>query len=86
MRLIYTLLLVGGFCFPVPYYLKDCVEKAVPIGDFIYNVESYTGKAYKVYLKKRRRTGKCLYTVKGVKGTAIVDAETGEIIKFYKRY
>ena len=74
-----------GFSFSVPRYLKDCVENSVHIGDFIDSVEAYTGKAYKVYLKKRKRTGKCLYTVKGERGTAIVDAETGEVVKFYKK-
>jgi len=38
----------------------------VPIGEFINRVENYTGKAYKVYLKKRE--------------------ETGEVVKFFKRY
>ena len=77
--------LIGSIALGVPRYLKDCVEIAVPIGDFIYSVEDYTGKVYKVYLKKSRRTKKCYYTVKGVRGTAIVDAETGEVVKFYKK-
>lgn len=74
-----------SFSFPVPRYLKDCIKDAVPIGDFIYTVETYVGKAYKVYLKKRKKSGRCLYTVKGERGTAILDAKTGEIIKFYKK-
>ena len=85
MVLIFLMLFAISISFSVPRYLRDCLENAVPIGDFIYTVESYTGKAYKVYLKKRKRTGKCLYTVKGERGTAVVDAETGEIVKFYKR-
>ena len=86
MKFIWALVLCFfGLAFSVPKYLKDCVENSVHIGDFIDSVESYTGKAYKVYLKKQRRTGKCLYTVKGERGTAIVDAETGEIVKFYKK-
>ena len=83
--LVLLLILTGSSVFSVPHYLKDCVEIAVPIEDFIYNVESYTGKVYKVYLKKSRRTRKCYYTVKGVRGTAIVDAKTGEVVKFFKK-
>lgn len=85
MFILFLALLTLSISFSIPRYLQDCLANAVPIGDFIYTVESYTGKAYKVYLKKRKKTGKCLYTVKGERGTAVVDAETGEIVKFYKR-
>ncbi len=85
MFILFIMALSISISFGVPRYLKDCMDKAIHIGDFIYSVESYTGKAYKVYLRKRKKTGKCLYTVKGERGTAVVDAETGEIIKFYKR-
>ena len=85
MVILFAMLLFISVAFSTPRYLKECMEKAIHIGDFIYSVESYTGKAYKVYLKKRKKTGKCLYTVKGERGTAIVDAETGEIVRFYKK-
>lgn len=84
--LVLALLIWVGVSFGVPNYLSDCVDRAVPIGEFIHRAESYTGKAYTVYLKKREETGECLYTVKGKKGTAIVNAETGEVVKFFKRH
>lgn len=67
----------------VPWYLKECLEVAVDAKIAIKNAEKYTGKVYKLYLT-RRSSGECLYKIKGEKGTAVVDALTGKVVKFFK--
>jgi len=77
--------LLAGFTFGTPKYLKECIDKALDLTEAVRGVEHLTGKVYKVYLSKRRRTGECLYKIKGLEGTAVVDAETGELVKFFKK-
>jgi hypothetical protein len=45
----------------------------------------HTGKVYNVKLYKKKKTGECLYSVRGVRGYATVDALTGEVIRFTRR-
>ncbi|HID65591.1 MAG TPA: hypothetical protein EYP32_01425 [Aquificaceae bacterium] len=68
-----------------PWYLRDCIEKVIDAKIALDIAERYTGKVYKLYLTKRKSTGECLYKIKGLKGTAIVDGFTGKLIKFYKK-
>lgn len=63
--------------------MKACLELAVDAKVALENAEEFTGKVYKLYLTKRR-SGDCLYKIKGEKGTAIVDALTGKVVKFFK--
>jgi len=67
----------------VPWYLKECLKVAVDAKVALEDAEKYTGKVYKLYLT-RRSSGDCLYKIKGEKGTAIVDAVKGKVVKFYK--
>ncbi|WP_461832555.1 hypothetical protein [Aquifex sp.] len=81
---MFTLTLLG-FLFAQPWYLKDCINKVVDGEVAIREAKPYTGKVYKLYLTKRRQTGECLYKVKGVKGTAVIDGISGKLIKFFKK-
>ncbi|NPB07614.1 MAG: hypothetical protein GXN96_01645 [Aquificae bacterium] len=79
-----TLLLVG-LSFGVPKYVKECLGRAIDLTEAVREVEHLTGKVYKVYLSRRKRTGECLYKIKGTQGTAVINAETGELVKFFRK-
>ncbi|NPA32475.1 MAG: hypothetical protein GXO04_02485 [Aquificae bacterium] len=78
-------LLFAGVLFAQPKYLKECLPKAIDAETAIKSVKEFTGKVYKVYLTRRKKTGECLYKIKGTEGTAVVDATTGKLVKFYKK-
>ncbi|NPB07127.1 MAG: curli assembly protein CsgG [Aquificae bacterium] len=85
MRGLLALLALISLAYAVPKYLEDCLESALDLKKALEKAEPYTGKVYKAYLSKRKKTGECLYKIKGVKGTAVLDATTGELVNFFKR-
>ncbi len=64
---------------------QSCVEGAVDLEKAVKNAVPHTGKVYAVKLYLKKKTGECLYSVRGIKGYATVDASTGEVIRFTKR-
>ncbi len=64
---------------------ERCIGDSVNIRKAIDNARPHTGKVYSVKLYLKKKTGECLYSVRGVNGYATVDAKTGEILRFTKR-
>ena len=42
------------------------------------------GKVYSVNLSRNKK-GECYYRVKGSEGTALIDANSGKLIRFYRK-
>ncbi len=74
--------LAASLVISIAYGWEDCVSRAVSINAAINKAVEHTGKVYSVKLYKKKKTGECLYSVRGTKGFATVDALTGEVIRF----
>ncbi len=62
----------------------DCMRDSIEIERAIEIARQHSGKPYKVWMSKSKRTGECYWKVKGIEGYVIMDAKTGEIIRFYR--
>ena len=82
---MYVLTLLLAISLSWAYSWQNCVEGAVGVETAVKNAASHTGKVYAVKLYLKKKTGECLYSVRGLKGYATVDANTGEVIRFTKR-
>ncbi len=64
---------------------KSCLYGSISIERAISIAKSYVGKPYKAWISKSKRTGECYWKVRGTEGYVILDAKSGELIKFYRR-
>ncbi len=44
----------------------------------------FVGKVYSVNLSKSKK-GECYYRIRGSEGTALIDADSGKLIRFYRK-
>jgi len=63
---------------------EECVRDAIPIEKALERAGDYVGKPFKVWISRSKRTGECFWKVKGTEGYVILQAESGEIIRFYR--
>jgi hypothetical protein len=47
-------------------------------------VERYVGRVYSVVLSKNKK-GECYYRVRGTEGTAVINANDGKLLRFYRK-
>ncbi|MDQ7039069.1 MAG: PepSY domain-containing protein [Aquificota bacterium] len=78
-----VLLLTGGLVLGGDHHLR-CLEGAIGMLRAVEIAEEHVGKPYKVWISRSRRTGECFWKVKGIKGYVILDAKTGEVVRFYR--
>ncbi len=77
-----TLSLLLGISYAgIPY---DCVRHAIDMEKAISIAREHTGKPFKAWISRSRKTGKCFWKIRGMKGYIMLDANSGEIIKFYR--
>lgn len=77
MRRVFIFLMFFGFSY------ADCpasisMEEAIRIG------KSYVGEVLSSSRGKNKKTGECYYRIRGKDGTAIIDANDGKLIRFYR--
>ncbi|MEZ0323525.1 MAG: PepSY domain-containing protein [Hydrogenothermaceae bacterium] len=63
---------------------SECVSN-LSISHVESTAKSFVGSIESVKLSKDRRENTCVYRVKGENGYVVIDASTGEVIKFYKK-
>ncbi len=64
------------------YY--DCIRDAIRAEQALDIARDYVGKPFKLWISKSKRTGECFWKIKGTEGYIILQANSGEIIRFYK--
>ncbi len=82
MKVLATLTLVLSFSFGGSFY--NCVRNAIDIERAVEIARAQVGTPFKAWVSQSRRTGECFWKVKGTEGYVIMDAESGEILKFYR--
>jgi hypothetical protein len=82
MRTLFALYLITSVVFGGSYL--DCVQESIEIERALEIARQHSGKPYKVWISRSKRTGECFWKVKGTEGYVILDAKTGEIIRFYR--
>ena len=63
---------------------SDCVLRSVPIEQAIEIARKHVGEPFKAWVSYSKRTGYCMWKVKGTGGYVILDARNGEVIRFYR--
>ncbi len=71
-----------SFLYGAPY--EGCLRYAIPIERAIEIAKRHVGKPYKVWIGMSKRTGECFWKVKGTEGYLILQASSGEVIRFYR--
>lgn len=82
MRGFFLLLTFSSVVLAGSYY--DCIRGAIEIERAIDIARSQVGTPYKAWISRSRRTGECFWKVRGTEGYMVIDARSGEIIKFYR--
>lgn len=82
MRIALILLMFMSLSFGKPFL--ECLENSIEMERALEIARQHSGEPYKVWITKSKRTGECYWKVKGTKGYVILDAKTGEIIRFYR--
>ena len=82
MRGFFLLLTLSSAVLAGSYY--DCIRGAIEIERAIDIARSQVGTPYKAWISRSRRTGECFWKVRGTEGYMVIDARSGEIIKFYR--
>ncbi|NPA41730.1 MAG: hypothetical protein GXO18_05580 [Aquificae bacterium] len=62
----------------------DCVYNAIDMERAVNIAREHVGKPFKAWVSQSKRTGECFWKVKGTEGYVIMEAGTGEVIKFYR--
>ena len=75
-------IVVLGLSFAGSYY--DCIRRAIDIERAVEIARSQVGTPFKAWISQSKRTGECFWKVKGTEGYIILDAENGEVLKFYR--
>ena len=63
---------------------RDCVVRSIPIEQAIEVARKHIGEPFKVWMTYSKRTGYCMWKVKGTRGYVILDARNAEVIRFYR--
>lgn len=64
--------------------VENCARSSIPIEDAIRSSREYVGEPIKAWLSYSKRSGSCLWKVRGTKGYIIIDGKNGEMVKFYR--
>ncbi|MCX7760213.1 MAG: PepSY domain-containing protein [Hydrogenothermaceae bacterium] len=80
MKSVFALIL----SFFVISHASECVSN-LSISHVESTAKSFVGSIESVKLAKDKRENICVYKVKGENGYVVVDASTGEVLKFYKK-
>jgi len=82
MAIILALIILAGTSLAGSYY--DCIRRAIDIERAVDIARPQVGTPFKAWISKSKRTGECFWKIKGTEGYMILDAENGEILKFYR--
>ena len=62
---------------------SDCVPK-ITLEEASRQASQYVGRVLSVNLSKNKK-GECYYRVRGTEGTAVIDANDGKLLRFYRK-
>ena len=62
---------------------SDCVPK-LGADEVSRQASQYVGRVLSVSLSKTKK-GECYYKVRGTEGSAVIDANDGKLLKFYRK-
>jgi uncharacterized membrane protein YkoI len=62
---------------------SDCVAK-LSVEEASRQASQYVGRVHSVVLSKNKK-GECYYRVRGTEGTAVIDANDGKLLRFYRK-
>ena len=62
---------------------SDCVAK-LSVEEASRQASQYVGRVLSVSLSKNKK-GECYYRVRGTEGTAVIDANDGKLLRFYRK-
>ncbi len=82
LKPLFLPLLWFGLSFSGSFY--DCVLNAIDMERAISIAREHTGKPYKAWISKSKRTGECFWKVRGTEGYVILEATSGELVRFYR--
>jgi uncharacterized membrane protein YkoI len=73
-----SLLLALGVAFG-----SDC-DARITVEEASRQASQYVGRVLSVNLSKNKK-GECYYRVRGTEGTAVIDANDGKLLRFYRK-
>ena len=73
-----SLLLALGVAFG-----SDCVAR-ITVEEASRQASQYVGRVLSVSLSKTKK-GECYYRVRGTEGSAVIDANDGKLLRFYRK-
>jgi len=62
---------------------SNCVAK-LSVEEASRQASQYVGRVLSVNLSKNKK-GECYYRVRGTEGTAVIDANDGKLLRFYRK-
>jgi hypothetical protein len=62
---------------------SDCVAR-ITVEEASRQASQYVGRVLSVNLSKNKK-GECYYRVRGTEGTAVIDANDGKLLRFYRK-
>jgi len=62
---------------------SDCVAR-ITVEEASRQASQYVGRVLSVNLSKNKK-GECYYRVRGTEGTAVIDANDGQLLRFYRK-
>ncbi|SHK50560.1 PepSY domain-containing protein [Thermocrinis minervae] len=79
MKAVFICLALVYFTFAVECNPSINMEQAINAA------KQFVGEVHSVKLRKSYKTGECYYSVSGSQGSAIIDANTGKLVRFYSK-
>lgn len=76
---VFSILILASLSFA-----SECVE-TIPIYKVESTAKSYVGQIKSVKLSKDKRDNVCVYRIYGENGYVVIDAVSGELLRFSKR-
>ena len=62
---------------------SDC-DARITVEEASRQASQYVGRVLSVNLSKNKK-GECYYRVRGTEGTAVIDANDGKLLRFYRK-
>jgi hypothetical protein len=62
---------------------SDCVAR-ITVEEASRQASQYVGRVLSVSLSKNKK-GECYYRVRGTEGSAVIDANDGKLLRFYRK-
>ncbi len=82
MRILFSLLALTAFSYAGSYY--DCIRNAIDIEKAVDIAKVQVGIPFKVWISQSKKTGECFWKIRGTEGYLVLDAESGEVLRFYR--